>query len=134
MGISEAPYYNWKNKYGGLGVPELCRLKQLEEENQPLKQLVADLNLDKPLRQNVLKKVLKPGSLTTRLTTYLTPTASRLAGPAECSAYNAPASLSSHVGAMIRSCASACACLAQVPSALRQSAPLYPAAPRRLTG
>jgi len=33
MGISEATYYNWKKKYGGLGVPELRRLKQLEEEN-----------------------------------------------------------------------------------------------------
>ena len=34
MGISEATYYNWKKKHGGLGVPELRRLKQLEEENQ----------------------------------------------------------------------------------------------------
>ncbi len=36
MGISEATYYNWKKKYGGLGVPELRRLRQLEEENQPV--------------------------------------------------------------------------------------------------
>jgi putative transposase len=36
LSISEATYYNWKKKYGGLGVPELRRLKQLEEENQPL--------------------------------------------------------------------------------------------------
>ena len=49
MGINEAIYYNWKKKYGGSGVPELCWLKQLEEENQPLKQLVANLNLDKQL-------------------------------------------------------------------------------------
>ena len=60
MGISEATYYNWKKKYGGLGVPELRRLKQLEEENQHLKQLVADLSLDKQMLQDVLKKVLKP--------------------------------------------------------------------------
>jgi putative transposase len=48
--------HNWKNKYGGLGVPELRRLKQLEEENQQLKQLVADLSLDKQMLQDVLKK------------------------------------------------------------------------------
>jgi putative transposase len=60
MDISEATYYNWKKKYGGLGVPELRRFKQLEEKNQHLKQLVADLSLDKQLLQDVLKKVLKP--------------------------------------------------------------------------
>lgn len=37
MGISEATFYNWKKKYGGLGVSELRRLKQLEEENARLK-------------------------------------------------------------------------------------------------
>ena len=56
MGISEATYYNWKKKYGGLGVPELRRLKQSEEENQPLKQLVAALSLDKGMLQDVLKQ------------------------------------------------------------------------------
>ena len=56
MGISDATYYNWKKKYGGLGVPELRRLKQLEEENQHLKQLVADLCLDKQMLQDVLKQ------------------------------------------------------------------------------
>ena len=40
MGISEATFYNWKKKYGGLGVPELRRLRQLEEENFKLKQIV----------------------------------------------------------------------------------------------
>ncbi len=56
MGISEATHYNWKKKYGGLGVPELRRLRQLEEEIQHLKQLVADLSLDKQMLQDVLKK------------------------------------------------------------------------------
>lgn len=56
LGISEAPYYNWKKKYGGLGVPELRRLKRLKEEIQQLKQLVADLRLDKQRLQDVLKK------------------------------------------------------------------------------
>ena len=56
MGISEATFYNWKKKYGGLGVSELRRLKQLEEENRNLKQLVADLSLDKQMLQDVLRK------------------------------------------------------------------------------
>ena len=43
MGISEQTFYRWKKKYGGLGISELQRLKQLEEENRKLKQLVADL-------------------------------------------------------------------------------------------
>jgi transposase-like protein len=61
MGISEATFYNWKKKYGGLGVTELRRLRQLEEENRKLKQIVADLSLDKQMLQDVLqKKALKP--------------------------------------------------------------------------
>jgi len=56
MGISEATFYNWKKKYGGLGVSELRRLRQLEEENSRLKQIVADLTLDKQMLQDVLKK------------------------------------------------------------------------------
>jgi putative transposase len=56
MGISDATYYNWKKKYGGLGLSELRRLKQLEEENRQLKKLVADLSLDKQMLQDVLSK------------------------------------------------------------------------------
>lgn len=41
MGISEATFYNWKKKFAGLGVTELRRLRQLEDENQRLKKLVA---------------------------------------------------------------------------------------------
>jgi putative transposase len=58
MGISEATFYNWKKKYGGLGVTELRRLKQLEEENRRLKGLVADLTLDKQMLQEVVQKKL----------------------------------------------------------------------------
>jgi putative transposase len=58
MGISEATFYNWKKKYGGLGVSELRKLRQLEEENRQLKQLVADLSLDKQMLQDVLRKKL----------------------------------------------------------------------------
>ena len=56
MGISEATFYNWKKKFGGMGVTELRRLRQLEEENQRLKRLVADLSLDKEMLQEVLKQ------------------------------------------------------------------------------
>jgi putative transposase len=58
MGISEATFYNWKKKYGGLGVNELRELRQLKEENARLKQIVADLSLDKQMLQDVLKKNL----------------------------------------------------------------------------
>ena len=58
MGVSEATFYNWKKKYGGLGVSELRKLRQLEEENRQLKQLVADLSLDKQMLQDVLRKKL----------------------------------------------------------------------------
>lgn len=56
MGISEAAFYNWKKKFAGLGVTELRRLRQLEDENQRLKKLVADLSLDKEMLQEVLKQ------------------------------------------------------------------------------
>lgn len=58
MGVSEATFYNWKKKYGGLGVAELRRLKQLEEENARLKRMVADLSLDKQMLQEVIQKKL----------------------------------------------------------------------------
>ena len=58
MGISDATFYSWKKKYGGLGPSELRRLKQLEEENAKLKRLVADLSLDKTMLQDVLSKKL----------------------------------------------------------------------------
>jgi putative transposase len=58
MGISEATFYSWKKKYGGLGVSELRELRMLKEENARLKQMVADLSLDKHMLQDVLKKKL----------------------------------------------------------------------------
>jgi len=58
MGISEQTFYRGKKKYGGLGMSELRRLKQLEEENRKLKQMVADLSLDKCMLQEVLSKKL----------------------------------------------------------------------------
>ena len=58
MGITEQTFYRWKKKYGGLGGSELRRLKQLEEENRKLKQMVAELSLDKHMLQEVLSKKL----------------------------------------------------------------------------
>ena len=55
-GISEQTFYRWKKRYGGMGVAELRRLRQLEEENSKLKQLVADLSLDKAMLQEVVSK------------------------------------------------------------------------------
>jgi len=55
MGISEQTFYRWKKKFAGMGVAELRRLKQLEEENKKLKQLVADLSLDKKMLQDVVQ-------------------------------------------------------------------------------
>ena len=57
-GISEATFYNWRKKYGGLLPSEMRRLKQLEDENSKLKKLVADLSLDKAMLQDVIKRKL----------------------------------------------------------------------------
>jgi putative transposase len=56
VGISEATFYVWKKKYASLGVSELRKLRQLEEENTRLKRLVADLTLDKHILQEVIQK------------------------------------------------------------------------------
>ena len=57
-GISEATFYTWKKKYADLGVTELRKLKQLEDENARLKRIVADLTLDKQILQEVVRKKL----------------------------------------------------------------------------
>ena len=56
MGISEQTFYRWKKKFVGMGVAEVRKLKILEQENSKLKQLVADLSLDKQMLQDVLSK------------------------------------------------------------------------------
>lgn len=56
--ISEATYYVWRKKFGGLMPSEMKRLKQLEEENSKLKRIVADLALDKEMLQDVIKRKL----------------------------------------------------------------------------
>jgi putative transposase len=58
MGISEPTFYRWKKQFRGLESQEIRRLKLLEDENKRLKQLVADLTLDKQMLQDVLSKKL----------------------------------------------------------------------------
>jgi putative transposase len=58
LGVSEPTFYRWKKKYGGLGLSELRELRQLREENRKLKQLVADLTLDKHVLQETIRKKL----------------------------------------------------------------------------
>ena len=57
-GIAEATFYNWRKKYAGLMPSEMKRLKQLEEENSKLKNMVADLSLDRAMLQDVIKRNL----------------------------------------------------------------------------
>ncbi len=56
LGVSEATIYTWKSKYGGLEVSEARRLRELEDENRRLKQMVADLSLDKEALKGVIRK------------------------------------------------------------------------------
>jgi hypothetical protein len=57
-GISQATYFNWKKKYAGLLPTEMRRLKQLEDENNKLRKVVADLSLDKEMLQDALRRKL----------------------------------------------------------------------------
>lgn len=57
-GISDATYYTWRKRYGGMMPSEVKRLRQLEEQNGKLKKLVADLSLDKAMLQDVLSRKL----------------------------------------------------------------------------
>ena len=58
MGVTKPTFCRWKKLYGGLGPSEVRRLKMLEEENRRLKQMVADLSLDKHMLQDVLSRKL----------------------------------------------------------------------------
>ena len=54
--ISEQTFYRWKGKYGGIYVSEAKRLKQLEDENRSLKELVAELTLDNHILKDIISK------------------------------------------------------------------------------
>jgi putative transposase len=55
-GISDATYYNWKAKYGGMTVSDAKKVKHLEDENRRLKQIVAELTLDNQALKSVISK------------------------------------------------------------------------------
>ena len=57
-GMSDATYYNWKAKYGGMSASEIKRLKELEQENRRLKQMYADLSLENRALKDVIEKKL----------------------------------------------------------------------------
>ena len=58
LGVTEQTFYRWRRKFAGLGIAELRRLRQLEDENRRLKQLVADLTLDRHMLQEVIRTKL----------------------------------------------------------------------------
>lgn len=57
-GISQPTYYNWKSKYGGLGVSELKRIKELETEHSKLKRMYADLAMEDDALRELIEKEL----------------------------------------------------------------------------
>lgn len=57
-GISDATYYNWKSKFGGMEASDVKRLKELEEENSRLKQMYAELSLDHKILKDIVEKKL----------------------------------------------------------------------------
>ena len=58
LGVSQASFYTWKKQYAGMGVQELRELRQLRDENNRLKRLVADLSLDRQILQEIVSKKL----------------------------------------------------------------------------
>ena len=57
-GISDATYYNWKSKYGGMSASELKRLRETEAENAKLKRMYADLALENTALKDLIDKKL----------------------------------------------------------------------------
>lgn len=57
-GISDATYYNWKSKYGGMEASDIRRLKELEDENRRLKQMYADISLEHKILKDIVEKKL----------------------------------------------------------------------------
>ena len=58
LGVSEQTFYRWKKQFAGLGVQELRELRSLRDENRKLKQVVADLTLDRHILQEIVRKKL----------------------------------------------------------------------------
>ncbi len=58
-GVSEATYYNWKARYGGMEASDMKKIKGLEDENRRLKQMFADLSLENRALKDVIEKSFK---------------------------------------------------------------------------
>lgn len=56
-GIGNSTFYKWREKYGGMEASDVCRLKELEEENRRLKQMYADLSLKAQMQEDIIKKL-----------------------------------------------------------------------------
>ena len=57
-GVSDATFYNWRSKYGGMEAGQVKRLKELEDENRRLKHMYAELSLDHKLLKDIVEKKL----------------------------------------------------------------------------
>ena len=57
-GISDATYYNWKSKYGGMSASDLKRMRELEAENSKLKRMYADMALENRAMKDLIEKKL----------------------------------------------------------------------------
>ena len=58
LGVSPATFYQWRSKYGGLEASDLKRMKELEEENRRLKQMYAELSLDRKILKDIVERKL----------------------------------------------------------------------------
>ena len=58
LGISEATFYNWKAKYGGMEASDVARMKELEKENAELKKMYAEMSLENRAMKNFIEKKL----------------------------------------------------------------------------
>lgn len=56
LGISDATFYNWKSKYGGMDATDIARLKELERENTELKKMFAEMSIENRALKNLLEK------------------------------------------------------------------------------
>jgi putative transposase len=91
LAVTETTFYRWKRQYGGMGVSELRELRQLRDENRKLKQVVADLSLDKTILQESLRKKWEGRRHTAHGSAGSeTSSRSRRAGPAAPRACGAP--------------------------------------------
>jgi putative transposase len=58
LGISEANFYNWKAKYGGMEASDIARLRELEKENTELKKMFAEMSMENRAMKNLIEKKL----------------------------------------------------------------------------